>query len=50
MDKKQPNRTEDRRRTDGAPLTLDFVLTEVVRILEEERASTGSGTPRSLAA
>jgi len=44
MEKKQPERTDDR------PLTLDFVLSEVVRILDEERASQETLDPRQLAA
>ncbi len=50
MDKKQTERANDRRRTGTVPLTLDFVLTEVVRILDEERANEETSDPRQLAA
>lgn len=50
MDQKQTERANDRRLNGAVPLTLDFVLTEVVRILDEERVNGEIPDPRQLAA
>ncbi len=50
MDNNYPERARDGRQTDTVPLTLDFVLTEVVRILDEERANQESEDSRQIAA
>lgn len=50
MDKKQPERVNDCRRTGADPLTLDDVLVEVVRILDEERAGPETDASGQLAA
>jgi hypothetical protein len=50
MDKNHPERACDGRQAGTVPLTLDFVLTEVVRILDEERANQENRKSRRLAA
>lgn len=50
MDKNHDEHANDCRQTGTVPLTLDFVLTEVVRILDEERANQEAGDSRKLAA
>lgn len=50
MDKNHPERDSEYRQAGTAPLTLDFVLTEVVRILDEERANKEAAASRQLAA
>lgn len=49
MDNPQPVRN-DRCQPASEPLTLDFVLNEVVRILDEERAHNKNDARRQLAA
>lgn len=50
MDKNQPDHASDCRQIDAVPLTLDIVLIEVVRILDEERADWEAEVSRRLAA
>jgi len=50
MDNNYPERARDGRQTGTVPLTLDFVLTEVVRTLDEERANQESEDSRQIAA
>jgi len=50
MDRNCPEHQRDGRQTGIVPLTLDLVLTEVVRILDEERAKKDTVESRQLAA